>query len=85
MSKPQVLPPLDPNFMPAVLFNRQFRQDVESCGVKIGSKVKIQNRISIYHGVTIKDGDILGSHYVFTDNKQPRSIYPDGSLKNATN
>lgn len=34
MIKPRVLPPLDPNFMPAVLFNRQFRQDVESCGVK---------------------------------------------------
>jgi predicted NBD/HSP70 family sugar kinase len=34
MIKPQVIPPLDPDFMPAVLFNRQFRQDVESCGVK---------------------------------------------------
>jgi predicted NBD/HSP70 family sugar kinase len=34
MIKPQVLPPLDPNFMPAVLFNRQFRHDVDFCGVK---------------------------------------------------
>lgn len=31
---PQVLPPLDPNFAPAVLFNRVFRQDVQSHGVR---------------------------------------------------
>lgn len=30
--KPQVLPPLDPEFSPAVLYNRKFRQEVESCG-----------------------------------------------------
>lgn len=31
---PRVIPPLDPNFAPAVLFNRVFRQDVQSCGVR---------------------------------------------------
>lgn len=31
--KPLVLPPLDPDFSPAVLFNRRFRQEVEGCGV----------------------------------------------------
>lgn len=33
--KPLVLPPLDPDFSPVVLFNRRFRQDVEGCGVKV--------------------------------------------------
>jgi len=32
--KPLILPPLDPDFSPAVLANRKFRQDVEGCGVK---------------------------------------------------
>lgn len=32
--KPLVLPPLDPDFSPAVLYNRRFRQDVERCGVR---------------------------------------------------
>jgi acetyltransferase-like isoleucine patch superfamily enzyme len=53
-------------------------------GVKIGANVKIQNGISIYHGVTIEDGVFCGPHCVFTNDKQPRSINPDGSLKNAT-
>jgi predicted NBD/HSP70 family sugar kinase len=31
---PRVIPPLDPNFAPAVLFNRVFRQDMQFCGVR---------------------------------------------------
>ncbi|PKN83562.1 MAG: N-acetyltransferase [Chloroflexi bacterium HGW-Chloroflexi-8] len=53
-------------------------------GVKIGSNVKIQNGISIYHGVTIEDGVFCGPHCVFTNDKQPRSINPDGTLKNVS-
>lgn len=52
-------------------------------GVKIGNNVKIQNGISIYHGVTLEDGVFCGPHCVFTNDKRPRSINPDGSLKGA--
>lgn len=31
---PKVIPPLDLNFSPAVLFNRFFRQNVQACGVR---------------------------------------------------
>jgi UDP-2-acetamido-3-amino-2,3-dideoxy-glucuronate N-acetyltransferase len=50
--------------------------------VRIGNHVKIQNGISIYHGVTLEDGVFCGPHCVFTNDKQPRAVNPDGSLKN---
>lgn len=50
-------------------------------GVKIGNNVKIQNGISVYHGVTLEDGVFCGPHCVFTNDKRPRSINPDGSIK----
>lgn len=53
-------------------------------GVRIGHNVKIQNGISVYHGVTLEDGVFCGPHMVFTNDRQPRSINPDGSLKAAT-
>lgn len=53
-------------------------------GVVIGSNVKIQNYVSIYYGVTIEDGVFCGPHCVFTNDKIPRAINPDGSLKSAT-
>jgi UDP-2-acetamido-3-amino-2,3-dideoxy-glucuronate N-acetyltransferase len=52
-------------------------------GVIIGNNVKIQNGISVYHGVTLQDGVFCGPHCVFTNDRQPRSINPDGSLKSA--
>jgi UDP-2-acetamido-3-amino-2,3-dideoxy-glucuronate N-acetyltransferase len=52
-------------------------------GVHIGDNVKIQNGISIYHGVTLEDGVFCGPHCVFTNDRQPRAINPDGSLKSA--
>ena len=52
--------------------------------VKIGNNVKIQNGISVYHGVTLEDGVFCGPHCVFTNDKLPRSINPDGTLKNIT-
>ena len=51
--------------------------------VHIGSNVKIQNGISIYHGVTLEDGVFCGPHCVFTNDRQPRAINPDGTLKSA--
>lgn len=50
-------------------------------GVNIGDNAKIQNGISVYHGVTLEDGVFCGPHCVFTNDKRPRSINPDGSLK----
>ncbi len=52
-------------------------------GVHIGNNVKIQNGISIYHGVTLEDGVFCGPHCVFTNDRQPRAINVDGSLKSA--
>lgn len=50
-------------------------------GVVIGNNVKVQNYVSIYHGVTIEDGVFCGPHCVFTNDKLPRAINPDGSLQ----
>lgn len=52
--------------------------------VVIGNRVKVQNYVSIYEGVTIEDGVFVGPHVVFTNDKQPRAVNPDGSLKSAT-
>lgn len=49
--------------------------------VLIGNNVKIQNGISVYRGVTLQDGVFCGPHCVFTNDRQPRSITPDGLLK----
>ncbi|MQY76335.1 MAG: N-acetyltransferase [Spirochaeta sp.] len=50
-------------------------------GVRIGRNVKIQNNVSVYHGVSIEDGVFIGPHVCFTNDKYPRSINPDGTLK----
>lgn len=52
-------------------------------GVRIGRNVKVQNNVSVYHGVTIEDGVFVGPHVCFTNDKRPRAINPDGSLKGA--
>ena len=49
--------------------------------VQIGDNVKVQNRASIYHGVTLANGVFVGPHVVFTNDKAPRAVNPDGSLK----
>jgi len=49
--------------------------------VAIGDNVKIQNYVSVYRGVTLEDGVFCGPHCVFTNDKFPRAINPDGTLK----
>lgn len=49
--------------------------------VIIGSNVKIQNYVSLFHGVTLEDGVFVGPHVCFTNDLLPRAINPDGSLK----
>ena len=51
--------------------------------VQIGDNVKIQNGVSVYHGVTIEDGVFVGPHACLTNDKLPRAVNPDGSLKDA--
>ncbi len=50
-------------------------------GVSIGNNVKIQNGAFIYHGVTIEDGVFIGPRACLANDKLPRAINPDGSLK----
>lgn len=50
-------------------------------GVHIGDNVKLQNGVSVYHGVTLEDGVFCGPHCVFTNDRLPRAINPDGSPK----
>jgi acetyltransferase-like isoleucine patch superfamily enzyme len=52
-------------------------------GVVIGDNVKIQNNASIFTGVTIEDGVFVGPHVCFTNDKIPRAVNPDMSLKSA--
>ncbi len=49
--------------------------------VTIGDHVKIQNNSSVYHGVTVEDGVFIGPHVCLTNDKFPRAINPDGTLK----
>lgn len=53
-------------------------------GVVIGHRVKIQNNVSVFHGVTIEDGVFVGPHVCFTNDRMPRAINADGSLKSDT-
>src|SRR5436853_1066611 len=50
-------------------------------GVQIGDNVKIQNRASVYHGVTLEDGVFVGPHVIFTNDRRPRAVNPDESIK----
>ena len=50
-------------------------------GVVIGDDVKIQNNVSVFHGVTIEDGVFVGPHVCFTNDRVPRAVNPDGTLK----
>jgi UDP-2-acetamido-3-amino-2,3-dideoxy-glucuronate N-acetyltransferase len=49
--------------------------------VVVGEHVKIQNNCSLYRGVTIEDGVFIGPHVCFTNDRVPRAVNVDGSLK----
>ncbi len=51
--------------------------------VKIGDSCKIQNNASLYHGLTLANGVFVGPHVVFANDKNPRAVNADGSLKSA--
>lgn len=52
-------------------------------GVSVGSRTKIQNNSSVFHGVTIEDGVFIGPHVCFCNDLIPRAITPEGELKSA--
>ena len=50
-------------------------------GVHIGDNCKVQNYSCVYHGATLEDGVFVGPEVVFTNDRYPRAITPDGSIK----
>ena len=51
------------------------------CDVVIGDNVKIQNGALLYKGATLEDGVFIGPQACLTNDRLPRAINPDGSLK----
>ncbi len=49
--------------------------------VIIGSRCKLQNGVYVYHGATLEDGVFLGPGVMLLNDKNPRAVNPDGSLK----
>lgn len=49
--------------------------------VVLGNDVKVQNNVSLFHGVVVEDGVFIGPHVCFTNDRLPRAINPDGSVK----
>ncbi|MGH2387399.1 MAG: acyltransferase [Chloroflexota bacterium] len=49
--------------------------------VSVGSRCKIQNNTSVFHGATLEDGVFLGPHCCITNDRHPRAITPEGKLK----
>lgn len=52
--------------------------------VAIGDRVKLQNGAMVFHGATLEDGVFVGPGACLTNDKLPRAINPDGTLKAAS-
>ena len=52
--------------------------------VSLGANCKVQNYSCVYPGATLEDGVFVGPEVVFTNDKYPRAINPDGTLKTET-
>jgi acetyltransferase-like isoleucine patch superfamily enzyme len=46
-------------------------------GVVIGDRCKVQNHVSLFHGVTLEDEVFVGPSAVFTNDRVPRAQFPD--------
>ncbi len=53
--------------------------------VHIGNRCKLQNGVFVFHGFTVEDGVFLGPGVMLLNDKNPRAINPDGSLKDDSN
>jgi UDP-2-acetamido-3-amino-2,3-dideoxy-glucuronate N-acetyltransferase len=49
--------------------------------VRIGDRCKLQNGAFVFHGFNLEYGVFLGPGVMLLNDKNPRSINPDGSLK----
>lgn len=49
--------------------------------VRIGDFCKLQNSVFVFHGFNLEDGVFLGPGVMLLNDKHPRAINPDGSLK----
>lgn len=50
---------------------------------QIGNNVKIQNHAIVYHQALISDGVFIGPNVCFTNDKRPRAINPDETIKSS--
>lgn len=51
--------------------------------VQVGARCKVQNYSCVYEGTMLEDGVFVGPEVVFTNDRYPRAINPDGTLKSA--
>ena len=49
--------------------------------VHIGDYCKLQNGVFVFHGFTLESGVFLGPGVMLLNDKHPRAINPDGTLK----
>ena len=49
--------------------------------VVIGDRVKLENRVSVYRGARLGTGVFVGPHSCLLNDTRPRSLTPDGRLK----
>jgi UDP-2-acetamido-3-amino-2,3-dideoxy-glucuronate N-acetyltransferase len=47
----------------------------------LGDNCKLQNGVYVYHPATLEDGVFLGPGVVLTNDKRPRAVNPDMSMK----
>jgi len=47
--------------------------------VVVGDRVKIQNRASLFHGLTVENNVYIGPHVSFANDRYPRAVNPDGT------
>lgn len=52
--------------------------------VRVGANCKIQNYSCVYEGTILEDGVFVGPEVVFTNDRLPRAINPDGTIKSAS-
>jgi UDP-2-acetamido-3-amino-2,3-dideoxy-glucuronate N-acetyltransferase len=50
-------------------------------GVVIGDRCKVQNAALLYSGLRIGNGVFVGPAVVFTNDRSPRAVMPDGRLR----